>query len=428
MADPMRKSSKSTRRSYLKTAGTVGTIGFTGIAGCLDSDTAGASDNENTITLGGTVPLTGSSASTGTNTKFGYDAAVQKINEMGGVTIDGTDYQLELDLSDDASDPDTATSEYQKLMSNDIDYYLGSFGSSIVLPTATICARNDKPMVQAGGGSDEIFTQGWNNIFGIFPRASRQMESTMEFFSTLDPEPQTYSIIYENDPFSKWQADGATAGIKDAGYEIAGSHQIPAEASDVSDVLSQVNDEEPDLLLTSTHAGVSQLVVKQMEAQNLDVDLLYQTLGPSQPSFTESLGESANYVTTASYWSGKASYKGEIFDSASSFKEYVYQNFDDVPEPFDYHIASGAACIVTYYHALKEAGENDPAAVTSALQNLNLEETFYGPIEFTADGDGDALKLGPAVAQVQEQNIEIVFPESGKTADVQYPMASWSDR
>ncbi len=58
-------------------------------------------------------------------------------------------------------------------------------------------------MVQTGGGSDAIFTRGFKYSFGMFPRATRQFAAASALFKTLKPTPATYSVIYNNDAFSK---------------------------------------------------------------------------------------------------------------------------------------------------------------------------------------------------------------------------------
>ena len=129
------------------------------------------------LVFGGSVPLSGGAAETGLNVNNGYLTAVKFLNEQGGVDIGGTRYQLELRLFDDASDPSRATTLIQRLLDDNVDFFLGSFGSNIVLPTAAITERAEKPMVQAGGGSDQIFTQGYRYVFGMFPRATRQFQT-----------------------------------------------------------------------------------------------------------------------------------------------------------------------------------------------------------------------------------------------------------
>src|SRR6201989_536056 len=102
-----------------------------------------------TLVFGGSVPLTGAAAETGLNVNNGYITAVTYLNEvLGGVDIAGEKYKLELKLFDDASDPARATTLIQRQIDEGTDFFLGSFGSNIVLPTASITERAKKVMVQ----------------------------------------------------------------------------------------------------------------------------------------------------------------------------------------------------------------------------------------------------------------------------------------
>src|SRR5689334_8068485 len=144
-----------------------------------------------TIVFGGSVPLTGAAAETGLNVNNGYITAVTYMNEvLGGVEIAGEKYKLELKLFDDASDPARATTLIQRQIDEGTNFFLGSFGSNIVLPTAAITERAKKPMVQTGGGSDAIFTRGYKFVFGMYPRATRQFAATAAMFKSLKPTPQ----------------------------------------------------------------------------------------------------------------------------------------------------------------------------------------------------------------------------------------------
>ena len=51
---------------------------------------AAAAAGEDVITLGAAVSLTGKYAQNGANTKNGYEFAVRKINDRGGIVIGGT--------------------------------------------------------------------------------------------------------------------------------------------------------------------------------------------------------------------------------------------------------------------------------------------------------------------------------------------------
>lgn len=379
----------------------------------------------NTITFGGSVPMSGAAAETGQNVLDGYRCAVKYINEeMGGVEINGETYTLALDLFDDASDPSRATTLIQRQVDEGVDFFLGSFGSNIVLPTVAITEAAGRIMVQAGGGSDLIFTQGRKRVFGIFPRASQQFVSSVEMFTKLDPAVETVSIIYTNDAFSQFQAEGARTTLEAAGIKVLDFIDLPAEVNDVSNVLTTIRDNTPDVLVCTTHDQTSILIARQMVQTGTNVDMLYQTLGPQTNAFHEALGNYANGVVTQAYWTERAPFSGEYFGSAADFATYYRANFD---RELTYHMASGAVCIIAYVEAARIAGSLDVDAVRDALAEIDFE-SFYGRIRFTEDGDGDPSLLGPLLIQRQEGVMEVIAPLDGASVKPIYPLPSWEDR
>lgn len=380
---------------------------------------------QHTITFGGSVPMTGEAAETGLNVLYGYRCAVKFINEqMGGVEIGGEKYKLDLSLFDDASDPARATTLIQRQVDEGIGFFLGSFGSNIVLPTCAITEAAGRIMVQAGGGSDLIFKQGRKRVFGIFPRASLQFVSSVNMFKTLTPKVRKISIIYTNDAFSQFQAAGARTTIEKAGIEVLDYIALPAQVSDVSNVLTTIRQNTPDILVCTTHDEHSTLIARQMVASNTNVPMLFQSLGPQTAAYREALGNYANGVVTHAYWSERATFKCAYFGSAAKFAEYYAANFDRV---LTYHMASGAVCIIAYVQAAKNAGSLNPDAVRDALSALDYE-CFYGHLRFTADGDGDPSLLGALLVQRQAGKLEVIAPADVASAKPIYPAPSWKDR
>lgn len=380
---------------------------------------------ENTITFGGSVPMTGKAAETGLNVLRGYECATKFVNEqMGGVKIGDTTYKIALNLFDDASDPARASTLIQRQIDDGVGFFLGSFGSAIVLPTCSITETAGRIMVQAGGGSDQIFTQGRKRVFGIYPRASRQFVSSVNMFKELDPAVKTVSIIYANDPFSKFQAEGAIANLKEAGIQVLDAIALPAEVSDVSNVLTTIRNNTPDVLVCTTHDNTSILIARQMISSNTDVSMLYQTLGPQTEAYQKALGKYANTVVTQSYWDETANASGDYFGSAADFATYYRANFD---RELTYHMASGAVCILCYLEAAKAAGTLELDPVRDALAALDFK-SFYGQVRFTEDGDGDPALLGPMLMQGQDGKMKIISPKSKASAEPIYPAPKWQDR
>lgn len=377
-----------------------------------------------TITFGGSIPLSGGAAETGLNVNNGYKTAVQFINEQGGVEIAGTRYKLELKLFDDASDPSRAVNLIQRQLDDGVDFFLGSFGSNIVLPTAAVTERAEKPMVQAGGGSDQIFSQGYKYVFGMFPRATRQFRSTASFVKTLTPAVQNYSVIFTNDAFSKTAAQGVMAAMKDQGIPMLESYSFPETITDASSVLASIRAKTPEALVCMTHDQDNLLIAKQMIATGTNVNFLFQGLGPQLGSFRDTLGKAANGIYFQTYWDERAPLKDRFFGTPKDFAAYYRKNNT---RPIAYHVSAGAACIVTYVEAMMVAKSIDPVKVRDALASIDVM-TQYSRIKFTEQGDGDPVIMGPWVGQVVGGAPEVVSPANAKTAPHTYPTPPWSQR
>jgi branched-chain amino acid transport system substrate-binding protein len=378
-----------------------------------------------TLVFGGSVPLTGAAAETGLNVNNGYITATSYLNEVaGGVEIAGEKYKIELKLFDDASDPARATTLIQRQIDEGTNFFLGSFGSNIVLPTAAITERAKKPMVQTGGGSDAIFTKGFKYVFGMYPRATRQFASAAALFKSLKPTPETYSVIWTNDAFSKTAGEGVKLSCDAAGLKRIEAYELPAKPTDVSSVLGSVRAKTPDLLVCVMHDQDSLLIARQMVASNTNVKLLFQGLGPQLASFREALGKYSEYLLCSTYWSEDAPYKDKFFGDSKKFAAYYRSK---ITRPIAYHTAGAAACIETYILAMQAAKSTNPEAVREALASADYE-TFYSRIKFTPDGDGDAIIMGSMIGQVQKGKLEIVFPEDAHTANAIYPAPSWAEK
>ena len=72
-----------------------------------------------TITLGAAVSLSGKYTTAGNLTKEGYDLAINRINEMGGVKVGGKTYKLAVKYYDDESTPARGAQLAERLIQQD---------------------------------------------------------------------------------------------------------------------------------------------------------------------------------------------------------------------------------------------------------------------------------------------------------------------
>ena len=258
----------------------------------------------------------------------------------------------------------------------------------------------------------------------MYPRATRQFASAAALFKTLQPTPQTYSVIYTNDAFSKTAAEGVRLSCDAAGFKRLDSYELPAKPTDVSSVLGSVRAKTPDLLVCVMHDQDLLLVARQMIASSTNVKLLFQGLGPQLASFRQALGKYSEALLCSTYWDETVPYKDKFFGDSKKFAEYYRSKFT---RPIAYHTAGAAACIETYILAMQAAKGTKPQAVRDALAAADFE-TFYSRIKFTPDGDGDPIIMGSMIGQVQKGKLEIVYPEAARSAQPIYPAPAWDKK
>ena len=120
------------------------------------------------IILGAAVSLTGKYSTNGKHTKNGYNLAVKRINEKGGVTVGGKKYKFDIIYYDDESNSGRAAQLAERLIKQDgVKYMLGPYSSGLTKAIAPVTEENKIPMVEANGASRSLFTKGYKYLFAV---------------------------------------------------------------------------------------------------------------------------------------------------------------------------------------------------------------------------------------------------------------------
>jgi branched-chain amino acid transport system substrate-binding protein len=98
---------------------------------CAPKSTSGAK----TLKIGGSLPMTGPASVAGLAFKQGWDMAVEKINNEGGLKIGADTYKIELIVEDDHASPDASKTAATKLFYQDnVKFALGSLDPVLTAP------------------------------------------------------------------------------------------------------------------------------------------------------------------------------------------------------------------------------------------------------------------------------------------------------
>ncbi|MCU4924577.1 amino acid ABC transporter substrate-binding protein [Halobacteria archaeon AArc-dxtr1] len=415
--------------------------GVAGLAGCLsgkstatattseaddrsDEDDGGDETPTDTITLGGSMSLSGDLSDLGRLYADAYELTIERINNAGGVEAgDGTTYELELVLRDDQSDSSRSEAIYQSLVEQEgIDYLVGPYSSGITLPASDVAASAERPMVAGGGASSQIFERDNEWIFSLVPTADTDATTNIEMAVAQPDQPSSAAILVKGDPFNQDVAEGARGNLQSAGVDIVVDETIPDEATDVSAYLALVEDTNADVLFLCGYQDDAVIAAEQLASETVDVDMVWAPGGSLTDSFRAQTGENGDYWYGPSPWATTVDSADDVFGSTSEFLSAIENEYGYEPS---YHSAAASAVVQTFQRAFIAVAELSPETVRDAIREIQFE-SLYGSVQFNEDG---TIPRGMVVYQWQpDTGKQLVWPEQVSEADPLYPAPAWDKR
>ena len=379
------------------------------------------------IVFGAAISITGKTAKEGEYTRDGYQFAIDRINESGGVKVGGKAYAVALKYYDDESKSERTAQLIEKLVNEDkVNFLLGPYGSSPTGTAAPIAEKYRIPMVEANGAAESIFSKGYRYTFAILSPAKLYLRGVIDCVRARDPGAKTVAILGENESFSKEVAAGAAEYAKEKGMEVVYQELYPSSTQDVSALLTAIKSKAPDVILGSGHLQDSLLIVKQAKDLGVSPRAMGFSVGPSSPEFRENLKKNADYVFGATQWTEALRYSGEDPWKTSQAFAAAFRAKHPGYKDIAYQVAESAIAVIAYGRAIEKAGALDPTKVRDALAAMDMM-TFYGQVRFDARGVNVYKPM--VVEQLQPDGRKYtVWPASVAEKDALYPMPAWDKR
>ena len=162
----------------------------TGVAGALVAAalglTAVGAQAQEPIKIGSSLPLTGNFSVSGEKHQQGFELCVDLINEKGGLL----GRPVELIVSDNRSDTETAISQYERLINVDkADVVFGTFSSKLTFPISSVMEKYNMIHPVPAGGALRIWSQGFKHMFYFQQNAAELVGSSLtELIAERVPE------------------------------------------------------------------------------------------------------------------------------------------------------------------------------------------------------------------------------------------------
>ncbi len=392
-------------------------------AGLIAAGPAAAKVEGDTITLGSAISLTGKYSSNGIDTQNGYDLAIKKINEMGGVTVDGKQYKLAVKYYDDESTPARTAQLLERLIEQDgVDYILGPYSSATTIAAAPVTEKYQVPMVEAEGASRALFNEGYRYLFAVLSTSEQYLSSAIDLAAEVaekngkSPSDLRVAMIFEGDAFSLDVRAGVVENMKKYGMQTVIDDKMPADLSDISASLTKVKALKPDLLVISGHNKGAVTAARQIKELQVEVPMIAMTHCEGA-DVTGQFGAAADGYLCPTQWAETLSYSDKYFGSAADYDKAVkeaYPDYTAVP----YQTAQASAAVLVWKDAFERANSFDTSKVRDALAATDME-TFYGAIKFSEAGNNIAKPM--VLRQIQDGNYNVVAPSKWASHDLVWP-------
>jgi len=380
-------------KKYSVALGAALAIGVAGMAGGAMAKVEG-----DTIILGSAISLSGKYSTNGLHTQKGYDFAVERINEAGGVKVGGKTYKLAIKYYDDESAANRATQLAERLIQQDgIEFMLGPYSTGMTKAVAPVTEKFKVPMVEAEGASRALFTQGYKYMFAVLSTSEYYLAPVLDLVAERaksegkNPSDLRIGMAFENDGFSlDVRAGVVDVAKKKHGMNIVIDDKLPADLSDMSATLTKFKALKPDILLVSGHSKGAATAARQIEEMKIEAPVISMTHCEAA-KVQEKFPKAADGVLCPTQWLSNLPNSEPIFGNASKYNDDFRAAFPEY-KVIPYQTTQASAAVLVFKDAFERANSFDRDAVRDALAATDMD-TFYGPIRFAPEGNNIAKPM-----------------------------------
>jgi branched-chain amino acid transport system substrate-binding protein len=374
-------------------------------------------DGSGPIVIGTSLPLTGQFSQPGGEAKRGYEIWRDMVNGSGGLL----GRQIDLRVTDDASNQDTIIADYTKLITQDkVDLLLGSFSSLLNYAASAVAERNRMLYVEPAGGAPNMFTRGFKMLFFTQPAtAPHHADGITAWVKSLPPDqkPATAAFLTQDDPFTRPAIESLQKQLEEAGVKTVYSQIYPANTTNYQPIAGAIAAEKPDLVAQGAQFEDGIGAVRALQQIGFSPKILFQTNAPGNgKQYSDGVGMPATEgVFYSTSWSENAAtpLNGEF--AAEYRKRFDSPPTEDAADAF----AAGQVLRA----AVAGVGRIDQVALADWLR-ANEVPTILGPLRWAANGEPQTSFM---LAQWQNGKVEVVSPKEAATTDkVVFPKPGWT--
>lgn len=342
-----------------------------------------------TVKIGFAFITSGDNAVYGNSQKAAAQMALDEINGMGGMKVEGI-------FEDTAAKPDQAITVFQKFINTDqVHAIIGPTLSNEALSSDPVAQKAGVPVLGVSNTAagitdmgDYIFRDSLAE-FQVIPETVKQSKAKLNLTKV--------SLLYaSDDAFSKSGADVFRKELEANSIQILSEQTFSTNDIDYKTQLTAIKAENPDAIVVSALAKPAQTIIQQAR-RDVGIDPKIAIIGGNgfnSPAVLTAAGDAAEGVIVGAAWNPNS--------TEPMSQEFVTKYTEKYGKGPDQFAAQAYAGVYIMYDAAKRADLEGKSlaeartAVRDALKSTSGVATVLGNFSFTDKRDANH----PPVVQV----------------------------
>ena len=362
-----------------------------------------------TVKIGFSIPMTGLFAPAGPSQLNSYLLWQELVNAKGGLDIGGKERRkIEFVQYDDKSDPAQAVKIYEKLITDDkVDLVMAPWGTQHHFAIAPVVERHKFPLVGNTAASVALRKMKPGYLWFTTPMMPDNLADEMAAM-LKERSVKKVAVLYNLLQFASENVQFLIPALKKAGIEMVFNAKYPPDIKDMTSMLLEIKNLNPDAVLAYAYPGDAILYMNQAREVGINAKNQFVMVGPAIGFFRGMFQQNLDGIITMGSWSPNM--KGTL--GAEEFYMAYKKKFEG-HEPDYLDSAEVFVSCQILEQAIAKVGL-DREKIRQAIQT-NTFGTIYGDVKF--DGVQNAT-IPTGFLQVQNGGIEIIWPKNRATAPI----------
>ena len=354
------------------------TMVFTLCVGCGDSSSEESGNP--VVKIGVFEPASGDNGAGGKQETLG----VQYANHVQPtVEINGTTYDVQLEIVDNESSNDKAVTAAQSLVSKGISMVLGTYGSGCAIAAGPTFEDAGMPALGITCTNPQV-TAGCSSYFRICFLDPFQ-GTVLANYAYDNGMRKAYCLSKLGDDYSVGLVNYFVEAFKKLGGEVV-EEQFPNGNTDFTSYVANAKKAGCDVFYSPVSIEAAVNIIDQAQAQSLGMQILAGDTWDSNMVTQAAQGKDVNIVVTTFYQEGgNDTFDNGIKDWMNSDSTALANNGGNTD--LAAVTAMGYDAYFVALEALKAAGSTDPADVLAAMPSVKVSGLVCGDVAFDATGD-----------------------------------------